>query len=186
MGSPTPTWTDTELHQLALEHDEAAQVALYRRFAGTVHRASRAVVRDEDLADDIVQEVFVAYFTDPDRHDPTRGPLGPYLTMVAKRRAIDIVRSREAERRREERAALLGGAAGTDDDGIDRLLTRIDVRRAVEVLPPSQRQVIGAAYGLDRTYGDAARVLGIAEGTAKSRARLALARLRHDRALAAA
>ena len=70
-------------------------------------------------------------------------------------------------------------------DAIDALVTGIDVRRALRALPASQQTVIGHAYGLDRSYRDTARDLGLAEGTVKSRARLAMARLRQESALAA-
>ena len=116
-----------------------------------------------------------------------RGPLGPYLRMVARSRALDLRRqSRGSERTRarlQQTAAVISPVAEPPHvvcRAADRELTRRGVRR----LPDEQRQVIGLTYWGDLTVQQAAELQGIPFGTAKSRMRLALLKLARDPHLA--
>jgi len=133
-------------------------------------------------AEEVVHETFVAYFLDPGRHDPARGPLLTYLRMVTRGRALDRLRSREAARRRD--AAWAGCATPVFDDWAhDR---REDIVDALRHLPPPQREAIVTAFYGGLTYSEAAAALGVPEGTVKTRIRTGLARLRDLLATASA
>jgi DNA-directed RNA polymerase specialized sigma24 family protein len=84
--------------------DEAALEAIYRKYGASVAFVAKKV-RDEALAEDVVQDVFVSFWRSPDRFDVNRGALSSYLLTIAHRRAVDIVRSEEARSRREETTA---------------------------------------------------------------------------------
>lgn len=185
MGPRTQDDHNAELHQRVLAGDATAQAELYERLGPSVRRAACRILHCDHLAADVGQDVFVAYFGQPHKCDPDRGPVRTYLAMMARRRAIDLVRSREAERRRQHLVTVTAAEATAGSDAVEALITRLDVRLAVRALPRSQRIVIDHAYGRDRSYRDTARDLGLAEGTVKSRARLAMARLRRESALAA-
>jgi RNA polymerase sigma-70 factor (ECF subfamily) len=102
-----------------------------------------------------------------------------WLTTLAHHRAVDWLRSETADRLRREKAAGLETDAG---DGVEEiaLLRALGerVRAAIDVLPAAQRAALRLAYFGGRTYRQVARELGISEGTAKSRLRLALRRVR--------
>src|SRR5215213_1112082 len=87
--------------------DETTFEAIYAEHAADVHRAAYAILRDATLAEDVVQEVFERVWRGSG-HDERRGPLGPYLTLLARSRALDLWRrTRTAERiqhRLEEQA----------------------------------------------------------------------------------
>lgn len=186
MTPPTKDPDDRELHQRLLGGDSLAGSRLYERHLPRVIRICRAVLGDDHLAEDVAQDVLVELLIKPDRADLARSPLTAYLAMTARRRAIDVIRSRERSRRREAVVAETAAAliAPADDVSIDEVPVKLDLRRALSKLPRAQRVVVDRAYYGERTYGEAAVELGIAEGTAKSRMRSALTRLRSEPALA--
>lgn len=181
--------TDLALHRRLLTGDRRpeATATLYERHLERVRRACRAVLGDDGLAEDVAQDVFVEFFARPNRADLDRSPLAAYLAMMARRRAVDLVRSRERARHREQLAAELATSrSDRSAGGVDGTVVGLDVWGAVQALPPAQRVVVDLAFRADRTYRQAADELGISEGTAKSRIRSALTRLRAEPGLAEA
>jgi len=161
--------------------DDRALAAVYDAHADLVFGLARRVTRDEQLARDVTQEVFVHLWQSPSRVDLGRGSLRSYLAVLAHRRAVDEVR-------RSERRARLEAAGGpaTEQEGpepgvVEALTCSWRAQRlaaALAELPAEQRAAIELAYYDGLTYTQVARVLGIPAGTAKSRLRLALTRLR--------
>jgi RNA polymerase sigma-70 factor (ECF subfamily) len=140
-------------------------------------------VGDRALADDVVQEVFVRLWTQADRFDSERGTLRSYVLAQTHGRSLDLVRAETARRRREEREARMG--APTVDVEREAIANTVanDVRRALASLPDEEREPVELAYLGGLPYREVATRLGLPEGTAKSRIRSGLSRLR--RALAA-
>jgi RNA polymerase sigma-70 factor (ECF subfamily) len=158
------------------EGEETALAELYDGYSAFVFGLALRVVRDRSAAEDITQDVVVQMWQQPERFDPSRGSLRSFLATVTHRRAIDHVRREEARRRREAKAA----GDGHEPDRTVRLDHdhRTDaVRDAVATLPSAQREALELAYYHGHTYRHVAAVLGIPEGTAKSRLRLAIARI---------
>jgi RNA polymerase sigma factor (sigma-70 family) len=157
---------------VAGDHDALAEV--YDQFSSLVYGLAFRVIADARAAEDVSQDVFVGLWERPDAFDPDRGSLRSWLGTVTHRRAVDHVRREEARRRRAERAAGRISVAPDVDEMATALVTAERVRAALDVLPEEQRTAIQLAYFGGRTYRDVARILGIPEGTAKSRLRLAL------------
>ena len=115
----------------------------------------------------------------PQRYDPELGSLRTYLSLCARHRAYDALRSELRRAGREDRHVRL--LPGEDEPGPGDDLMRAEaasaVRIAVRRLPPDQRRVVELAYFRGLSYRDVARAIGIPEGTAKSRLRLALVKL---------
>ena len=123
--------------------------------------------------------MFVELWSRPDRYDPAIGTLRTYLTVLARHRAVDIVRSdlrRVARQERAYRLTPVPPAVGAGDVVMAAETVGL-VRAAVQLLPASQRQVVELAYFKGLTSREVAHAVGIPEGTAKSRLRLALAKL---------
>ena len=154
--------------------DEGALADIYDGYAGLVHGLARRVLRDRRAAEDVTQEVFVALWQHPDRFDPTRGSLRSFLATMTHRRAIDIVRRDEARSAREARTTEPPESMPDPGDTVVQGLDSQRVRDAVTLLPVAQRRALELAYFRGRTYRQVAVELGIPEGTAKSRLRLAL------------
>ena len=123
--------------------------------------------------------MFVDLWAHPDCYDPAVGTLRTYLTVLARHRAIDLVRSELRRIARQERDFRLTPAPpgrGRQRRGNGRGSRQPGPGRG-QTLPAGQRQVVELAYFEGLTCREVANAVGIPEGTAKSRLRLALARL---------
>jgi RNA polymerase sigma factor (sigma-70 family) len=157
--------------------DESALGDAYRQFSSFVFSLALRVIGDRSAAEDITQDVFVGLWNQPERFDANRGSLRSYLGTLTHRRAVDLIRREEARRRRETKTSHEPVATAAVDDLALVGLTADTVRAAVASLPDPQRQAVELAYFGGHTYRQVADSLGIPEGTAKSRLRLALARI---------
>jgi RNA polymerase sigma-70 factor (ECF subfamily) len=159
--------------------DDRALAEVFDELGPTVHAAARQIVGDPATAQDVVQDVFVDLWCHPYRYDSSLAGLRTYLTLCARHRALDVVRSEQRRAGREERQASLLPTPRQPSPG-DLVIdadTASAVRAAVSTLPPDQRRVVELAYFGGLSYRDVAERMGIPEGTAKSRLRLALAKL---------
>ncbi len=163
-----------------VDGDGDALAELYRRYAGAVWAVARRVCGDRTLAEDVTQTVFVDLWRRPQRFDPTRGALRPWLVAQAHARAVDTVRSEAARQRRQEREVRLAPPPSPEVEAEVHLAALSEgVRRAVSRLDEDERRAIVLAYFGGHSYRETAEMLGEPEGTVKSRIRRALAGLRH-------
>jgi RNA polymerase sigma-70 factor (ECF subfamily) len=165
---------------IARYHQEALAEA-YRRHGGAVFALARRLLADQALAEEVVQEVFLRLWTQPDRFDPERGALRSYLLAQSHGRAVDLLRSETSRRRREEREARKTAEGGYDiEREVLDLAVGEHVKEVLERLPPEERQPIELAYFGGFTYRQVAARLEQPEGTVKSRIRSGLRRMRAD------
>jgi len=171
--------TDALLTARLAAGDDRALAEAFDRLGPAVYGAALGVLGEWHTAQDVAQDVFVELWSHPDRYDPAAGSLRTYLTVLARRRAIDVVRSelrRIARQERNHRLTPEPGVASPSDE-VEAAEAVGVVRAAVRLLPGSQREVVELAYFAGLSYREVALAVGIPEGTAKSRLRLALARL---------
>jgi RNA polymerase sigma factor (sigma-70 family) len=166
-----------EVRDRVVAGDDAALREVYDQYASFVYGLAVRVIGDTRAAEDVSQDVFVAFWERPGAFDPERGSLRTWLGTLTHRRSVDYVRREEARRRRAEREASRVVTAPDVEEMATALLTAERVRAALDVLPPEQRRAIQLAYFGGKTYRQVAETLGIPEGTAKSRLRLALRRI---------
>ena len=161
--------------------DQASFGRLYDELAPLVHGVVRRVVRDPAQSEEVTQEVFVELWRLAARYDDAKGSVRSWAVTVAHRRAIDRVRSEQKARDRVERE--VSNVVLDHDDVTERVeadLDRARVRRALEHLTPLQREAVELAYVGGHTYREVAVLLGVAEGTVKSRIRDGMIRLRDE------
>ena len=132
--------------------------------------------------EDVVHDVFVRLWRDPRRFDPERGPLGAYVRMVARSRALDALRSGQAAGRATERLATAPLRLPHDVvvSEAERNEARAALLRAMSALPVPQREAIALACWGDLTANQIADRSGLPLGTVKGRLRLGLARMRAE------
>lgn len=158
--------------------DDHALAEVFDRLAPAVYGAALGVV-GEGAAQDVVQDVFVELWSHPDRYDPAAGTLRTYLIVLARHRAVDLVRSELRRVARQQRHYRLDPGQPLPSAGEEVVAAQAAgvVRDAVRLLPGDQRRVVELAYFEGLSYREVAVAAGIPEGTAKSRLRLALAKL---------
>jgi RNA polymerase sigma-70 factor (ECF subfamily) len=171
--------TDALLAARLAAGDDHALADVFDRLAPAVFAAALRVLGDGTAAQDVVQDVFVEVWRHPDRYQPAVGTLRTYLMLLGRHRATDLVRSELRRIARQERHYRLtpGSAAPGPGDEVTSAEAAGVVRAAVKLLPDSQRRVVELAYFEGLSYREVALAAGIPEGTAKSRLRLALAKL---------
>ena len=180
MAPPGSTTVDDRLSVARLiAGDETALHELYDRLSPMVFGIARRVVADQTASEDVCQEVFVQLWSQAGAIDLDRCSLRGWVSVLAHRRAVDWVRRAERARRREERADASSPEGGFVDlaDGAVADDRARRARAAVASLPADQRRAVELAYWGGRSYREVAVELGVPEGTAKSRLRLALSKL---------
>lgn len=171
--------TDALLVARLAAGDDHALAEIFDRLAPAVYSAALRVLGDGSGAQDVVQDVFVELWSHPDRYDPAAGTLRTYLMVLARHRAVDEVRSELRRIARQERHHRLTPTERplSPGDQVAAGEAADVVRAAVRLLPDGQRRVVELAYFQGLSYREVALAAGIPEGTAKSRLRLALAKL---------
>jgi len=136
-----------------------------------------SVLGDSARAQDVVQDVFLRLWRRPEAFDMRRGALGPYLRVMARSRALDMHREHRASERIADRLRLRTERVEAAPD--PRLAPeREDLRIALRELPDGQREAVVLTYWGGLTAEEVARHAGVPLGTAKSRVRLGVMRLR--------
>jgi RNA polymerase sigma factor (sigma-70 family) len=172
---------DVELLAAIAAGDELALATLHQRFAGTMYAIAFRVTRSEGLAQEAVQDAFMAVWRTPGRFDPARGALGPWMFTLVRHKAIDLVRRESVVRRRVADVDLeLREAPDDVHDDVWRGLRAEQLQEAIRQLPDNQRRALELAFLGGLTHVEVAEKEGIPLGTAKTRIRSALLRLREN------
>lgn len=165
---------------LARRNNEAL-AEIYRRHGGPMFRLASRLLTDRRKAEDVVQDVILHLWNEPERFDIERGGLRSWLLMKTHTRAVDTIRSESARRSREDRVLNDPVNEGFDlEREVWDLAVATRVQRAMSELPTSERQAISLAYFGGHTYREVAQMLGEPEGTVKSRIRTGLRNLRRS------
>jgi RNA polymerase sigma factor (sigma-70 family) len=163
--------------------DRDAATAFIRRFQARVYGLVLAIVRDEATAEDLAQEAFVRAWKHARTYDPRRGRVATWLLTIARNLAIDFIRVKTPQpldpdlvANRLQQADITTGPAdqGFPPDERER------VRGAIAELPPEQRRALFLAAYLGRTAQEIGELDGVPLGTAKTRIRAAMLKLRES------
>jgi RNA polymerase sigma-70 factor (ECF subfamily) len=164
----------------AARGDESAFAELYDATAARVYGLVRRVVRDPHQAEEVAQEIYLEVWRTSARYDADRGSAQAWILTIAHRRAVDRVRSAEAASRREETYERRNREVEHDvtAEVAHASLEARRVRGALEALTPVQREAVSLAYLGGYTHTEVAGLLDLPLGTAKTRIRDGLIRLR--------
>lgn len=196
-GRSAPPLADAALVAAVAAGSEDALAELYDRHVGAIHATAYRITGDRQVAEDVVQEVFLALWNRAERFDPAVGSLAAWLGTIARHRAVDRLRAAgrrprlvalptlgdEAAEQALERALHAAGVTAGRDAGdpvgaVEASETRAAIGAALATMPEVERDVILLAYRDDLTQSEIAARLGWPLGTVKTRTRRALARLR--------
>ena len=170
------TVTDADLASRIAGGDRQALEQAFNQHGGAVKAIANRVLRNETLAEDVVQDTFVTFWKAPERFDSERGSLRTFLITIAHRRAVDQVRSEMARLQREQRPPEPNYGDDVEEEVWSRSLSE-EVRNALARLGDDEREAITLAYYGGLSYVEVARRLGAPEGTVKSRIRSGMKKL---------
>ena len=176
----SPALEDAALLARVSDGDEAAIEQLYQRYGGACFALSKRILDDAQLAEDVVQQVFLALWKG-NGYDPARGAVSTWLLSITHHKSVDSLRKEGNRRKRlASEQALMGLASSTPgpDDEAWLQMRAERTRDALRQLPPEQREVLLLAYYGGYTQREIADLTGLALGTVKSRTLAAMRRLR--------
>jgi RNA polymerase sigma-70 factor (ECF subfamily) len=166
--------TDAELLTRVADRDREAFEQLYHRYVRSMYGLALRRLRDRPRAEDAVQETFAAIWRSARSYKPERGPAAPWLYAVARNAIVDRFRTQL------DTTGEIPEIVSTDPgppDAAESSFVSWRVHRALETLPPREREVVELAYWSGLSQSEVAEYLHIPLGTVKTRTRSALARL---------
>jgi RNA polymerase sigma-70 factor (ECF subfamily) len=169
--------SDEALLALVSRGDEAGLGELYDRYGRVAYGLALRIVRDRALAEDAVQEGFLAVWRSAGSFRAEHGKPSTWILTLVHRRTVDLVR-REERRRADPLEPAAEPSSGSVDDEAWLRLQRERVQAALRQLPDQQREALELAYYGGFTQSELAERLGLPLGTIKSRVFAGLARLR--------
>ena len=182
---PEADASDGVLLRRVADGDDTALEALYDRYGRPAFALARRITGEQVFAEEVVQEVFLALWRDPEKYDPARGGFPSWLLATTHHKAVDAVRREETVRRR--RATLAEEAvrytSATSDlppveDAAWSGLRGERVRKALGSLPEPQREALVLAYYAGYTQREIAERTNTPLGTVKTRMLAGMRRLR--------
>jgi len=170
-----PQITDSTLISRVRAGDEDALAALHDRYAQVVYSVALRVLGETTEAEDILQEIFLQLWRNPQTFDSNRGSLGAWLAVITRHRAIDHLRRRRPESDIED---VIVAVDTRLEQTTDRNMAIAKIRAVVERLPVEQRKPLEMAFFEGLTHSEIASKTGEPLGTIKTRIRSALLTLR--------
>ena len=176
VNSPPPSaQDDTALLALVQRGDEYAMASLFDRYSKVVYSVALRVLRDPSSAEDVLQEVFMQIWRNPDSFTAAKGSLGGWLAIVSRNRSIDSLR-RKRPSTNLENVVLVSSYNLADEAERNSLMER--ARGVIVQLPKEQRKTLEMAFFDGLTHSEIAEMTGDPLGTVKTRIRSALLTLR--------
>ncbi|SHJ27162.1 RNA polymerase sigma-70 factor, ECF subfamily [Arenibacter nanhaiticus] len=166
---------ENHIAELLKERNEKAISLLYEHYGDTLYGVAFKVVRNEDLAQDILQESFVKIWKKSDSYDPTKAKLFTWLFRITRNTAIDKLRSANTKSEKEIQMDI-SDVYSLGSEGIKPDL--IDVQENLEKIDLKYQIVLDALFFQGMTQQEASEELNIPLGTIKSRLKIGLRELR--------
>ena len=169
--------SDDELAERLRAGDETALRVAYERHGSAVLYLAQRLLGNRADSEDVTQMTFVAAWTGRDSFDPQRGTMLGWLLGIARRKAVDRLRSAAREQRTTETVQAQQTAPDADETP-ERIVDRLVVADELGRLPDEQRRTLELAFFDDLTHPQIATVTGLPLGTVKSHIRRGMANLR--------
>lgn len=155
--------------------NQPAMATLYDRYSRLVYSVALRVLREPTAAEDVLQEVFMQLWRNPDSFTAARGALGAWLAVVARNRSIDVLRRRRTATSVDDLPLV---APGNLADEAERNTLMQRARASIQQLPREQRKTLEMAFFDGLTHSEIAEMTGDPLGTVKTRIRTALLSVR--------
>ena len=185
-GSQVVEYQELDDHQLiyrVAKVDKEALEALYTRYASSVYSLAMFMLRQEALAEEATQDIFLNIWLKASSYKSDRGEPRAWIMSVAHHKIVDVIRTRRrslnvTDPGTYETLDLLPSGQISTEEEVERNLERERILHALSKIPPNQRQVIMMAYFGGYSQSEMAQMLQQPLGTVKTRVRLAMQKLR--------
>lgn len=167
---------NTLVHRLKAG-DKEAYAELYDRYGRSLYGVIFTIVKNVPDSENLLQDVFVKIWRNIDRYDPEKGRLFTWLIVIARRMALDFVRSAQFGAKQMIQSETLLVHKASNSNELNRL-DNIGLDKIIDNLSPQHKEVIDLQYFMGYTQQEVADELGLPLGTVKSRTRAALSALR--------
>ena len=169
-------YNETELVLLLRQKSQSAYGYLYENYSGALRSIIFNIVNDDELANDVLQEVFIKIWRQIDSYDSTKGRLFTWMLNISRNASIDTVRSKSFQNSRQNRELTedVYRSGGTSETNTDLM----GLRKMVHTLKDEYKVLVELAYFQGYTQDEISKSLGIPLGTVKTRLRNALIQLR--------
>jgi RNA polymerase sigma-70 factor (ECF subfamily) len=176
---------DRQLIQRVAMGEKEALEDLYMRYSSPVYSLARFMLRQEALAEEATQDIFLNIWLKASSYNAERGEPRAWIMSVAHHKVVDIIRSRRrnitmTDPKDYETLDLLPSTQMPTAEEAELNLERDRIRKALSILPPAQKEVIVMAYFQGLSQSEIAEKLGQPLGTVKTRVRLAMQKLRAE------
>ena len=169
-------YNENELVLLLKQHEQPAFNYLYDNYSSTLYTVIISILQDRELANDILQEVFVKIWRQISQYDAEKGKLFTWMINIARNASIDTIRSKSYNKQKQNRelTANVYDTTGTYNIETDK----IGLRKLITNLKEEQKVLVELAYFQGYTQEEISKLLNIPLGTVKTRLRSALIQLR--------
>lgn len=172
----TITYHETELIERLQSHDQAAFSYLYDHYSKALFTVIYSVVQHAEVAEDVLQEVFVKIWQNVGSYDSSKGRLYTWMLNIARNSAIDRTRSKDFNK--QNKTTELTDNVYGDKDAVHSTINDIGLKKTLERLPEEGRRLLELSYFQGYTQDEISKMLGIPLGTIKTRIRSTLLQLR--------
>jgi RNA polymerase sigma factor (sigma-70 family) len=174
----TSTYTEQELVSLLKSRDSKAFSYLYDNYSGSLYTVIAQIIDDIEVANDVLQEVFIHIWKKMESYDPAKGRLFTWMLNIARNASIDAVRSKSYQNSMKNLAIPDSEETGFSTKETPTNIDFIGFKKLLERLKKEQRVLIDLAYFKGYTHEEISQIEDIPLGTVKTRIRNALLQLR--------
>ncbi|WP_310487117.1 sigma-70 family RNA polymerase sigma factor [Chamaesiphon sp. VAR_69_metabat_338] len=172
--------SDLEVLTALRQGDTNALGIVYDRYGAVVYRLALRMLVNTTEAEDLTQEVFLAFWRGVDKYDADRGTLLVFLLTITRSRALNRLKQQSSQRNLQQRVSRYlpptDRQPGMDSVALSELQERMGA--ALQALPSSQKQVLEMGYYQGKSQSEISQELDLPLGTVKTRSRQGLLKLR--------
>ena len=176
--TPATKYSEQELVNALQQKDQQAFSYLYDNYSAALNGLIFRMVDDRELAEDILQEVFIRIWNSFNNYDPSKGRLFTWMINLARNLTIDTMRSKGYKKQAKIHGDENSVNNISDNPKVAEVYDTIGIRKHLALLKNDQKQIIDMAYFSGLTQDEIAKSLGIPLGTVKTRMRAAIMELR--------
>ncbi len=169
---------EDQLVLMLKNREQRAYTILYDNYSGALFGVISKIVKDEEIAADVMQDAFIKIWKNIEGYSPGKGSLFTWMLNVCRNTAIDKVRSQDFQQSQQSQDIENYGGVADTANPIEASIDYIGLRKVVDSLRPEYKKLVDLIYFQGYTQAEVADEYDIPLGTVKTRIKAALTQLR--------